>query len=62
MGERVPIQRVDADGTVTEGTAELAGSSVHDFRDLNGEPMMLPPGASFVVPITPEMAMGDRRN
>lgn len=42
-----------ADGTVTDGTAEWIpgpegeGFRVRDFRDLDGVPMALPPGAAF---------------
>lgn len=51
---RIPITRHDADGTVVDGTAEHEGTRVHDFRDLSGEPLGLPPGASFVIPLTPD--------
>lgn len=53
---RVPITRHDVDGTVVDGTAALViledgTRRVHDFRSLDGEPLVLPPGSSFVVTV-----------
>lgn len=51
--QRIPIIRRDADGTIVDGTAELiieangTGFSVVDFRDLDGEELILPPQSSF---------------
>jgi hypothetical protein len=53
MGERVPIYRQELNGTITDGTAERVrtdnGWSLSDFRDLDGNPLVLPPGASITV-------------
>lgn len=39
-GHRVPIERRDADGTVTRGTAQAdPEGGVSDFRDLDGNPI-----------------------
>lgn len=54
---RVPIVRREADGTITDGTCayEFAdGYRWFDFRDLDGEPMILPPGASFEMVVDAE--------
>lgn len=52
---RIPIVRVDADGTVADGTAEVvrseAGTVVRDFRDLDGEKLDLPAGSRFEVAV-----------
>lgn len=52
-GMRVPITRHDTDGTVIDGTAEREqtheGSTISDFRDLDGNELSLPPGSSFRV-------------
>jgi hypothetical protein len=55
---RVPIIRPDADGTITDGTAELvrtipSGIKVRDFRDLDGNELILPPKSSFEVAVNP---------
>lgn len=52
MHMRIPIIRVLADGTITDGTARLSDDRwiVDDFRDLNGEPLNLPSGAFFRIP------------
>lgn len=49
---RIPIIRRAEDGTVTDGTAlweerENGGFSISDFRDLDGEPLPIPPGGSI---------------
>jgi hypothetical protein len=53
MGERVPIFRQDLNGLVTDGTAARErtdrGWSLTDFRDLDGNPLVLPPGSSITV-------------
>lgn len=55
---RIPITRHDEDGTIIDGTAEsdvqvVGGTAVygtiHDFCDLDGEPLVLPPGSTFEV-------------
>lgn len=50
---RIRIRRVDENGLVTPGTAMLTrhagGLNVGDFRDLDGDPLVLPPGARFDV-------------
>lgn len=51
---RVAITRHDADGTVIDGTALCEGTEISDFRDLDGEPLALPPGSSFVMRVDPE--------
>lgn len=53
--DRIPIIRRDADGTVVDGTAELMlamtddklMASMHDWRDLDGNELPLPPGSSY---------------
>lgn len=57
---RVPIVRRDEDGTRIDGTAaydhvDRGGIIVYDFRDLDGEPLGLPPGSSFEVPVVREV-------
>lgn len=64
---RLPIIRRDADGTIVDGTARArviadlagtegaAGLALDDFRDLDGAPLDLPPGAAFEV----QLAGGD---
>lgn len=48
---RIPIVRRLQDDTVVDGTADVrvvpGGIDVTDFRDLDGHPLALPPGASF---------------
>lgn len=55
--DRIPITRHDPDGTVTDGTARMiltaTGRGLDDFRDLDGEPMCLPPGAAFHIAVAP---------
>lgn len=46
---RIPVTRHDLDGTIIDGTAEYDGHGLTDFRDLDGLPLVLPPGSSFVV-------------
>lgn len=52
---RIPIIRRDRDGTVVDGTARAlqlesgTGMTLDDFRDLDGQPLALPAGASFEV-------------
>ena len=51
---RVPVVRRDKDGTVVDGTAlwedqGTPGFMLSDFRDLDGNPMSLPPGSSFEI-------------
>lgn len=53
---RLPIVRRLRDDTVTDGTARQVGTvaadfTVDDFRDLQGRPLDLPPGACFEVSI-----------
>ncbi len=57
---RIPITRHDSDGTILDGTAAAIRTSEHaftinDFRDLDGEELILPPGSRF------EVAWGDDR-
>lgn len=53
MIRRVPIIRHDLDGGVIDGTAQVErtndGVRAFDFRDLDGWPLVLPPGSSFSV-------------
>jgi hypothetical protein len=51
---RLTITKHLADGTIVDGTAAWeerrdGTARVWDFRDLDGEPMILEPGASFHV-------------
>lgn len=60
---RIPIIRRNADGTITDGTARTRGVGpgrleIDDFRDLDGQPLNLPPGAKFTVPF-PDSAIVD---
>jgi len=53
---RIPIVRRLADDTVTDGTARQTVDgdgdwTITDFRDLDGQPLDLPPGASFEIPL-----------
>lgn len=52
---RIPISRVDVDGTTIDGTAELyvedGDAGVRDFRDLDGHELVLPSGSHFEVPL-----------
>lgn len=45
----VPMVRIESDGTVTDGTCEFDGRHWLDFRDLDGEPLILQPGARFQI-------------
>jgi hypothetical protein len=52
VNERIPIIRRDQDGTVIDGTAEVivlepGEFQVTDFRDLDGNVLILPPQSSF---------------
>lgn len=51
MDKRIPIVREDSDGTITDGTARVSrgGRQIDDFRDLDGEPLDLPPGSSYLI-------------
>jgi hypothetical protein len=51
---RIPITKHLPDGTVEDGTAAWEDQRngtfrVWDFRDLDGDPMVLEPGAAFHV-------------
>lgn len=52
---RIPIIRRLEDGTIDDGTARYIeradGFGLADFRDLDGNEMVLPPGASFEVAV-----------
>jgi hypothetical protein len=48
---RIPIERIEANGHITEGTARARGVTIDDFRSLQGAPLELPAGASFVIPV-----------
>jgi hypothetical protein len=50
---RIPITKVLADGRVIDGTAKMTGHTIEDFRDLDGQPMVLEPGARLEVPLNP---------
>jgi len=50
-GIRIPIERIEADGTITKGTCRARGGTLDDFRSINGIPMELPAGASFCIPV-----------
>lgn len=54
MTHRIPITRRDPDGTVIDGTARVITDGTEqrldDFRDLDGNPLSLPPGAAFHIP------------
>lgn len=54
MKARIPCVRVEADGTVTDGTYEAHVDAdgtwnARDFCDLDGRRMELPPGAQFLL-------------
>lgn len=51
MDDRVNIERISADGTITKGTARQRGVTVDDFRSLYGSPLDLSPGEMFVIVI-----------
>lgn len=56
-GDRIPVTRHDADGTIVDGTAMIVTKQdddgftwyvgAGDFRDLDFEPMTLPVGSEF---------------
>lgn len=53
-GERIPFIRRDADGTIIDGTAAVGRNeddsmTIHDWRDLDGNVLQLPPGSSFEI-------------
>lgn len=53
---RVPISRRDPDGTMIDGTARCVpldggGWALDDFVDLEGQPLDLPVGSEYVLPI-----------
>lgn len=50
-GFRIPIERIEADGTVTPGTARMRGGTIDDFQTIHGTPLTLPAGATFVVAV-----------
>lgn len=59
---RLPIIRREVDGTVTDGTCEVTHfgnrTSYGDFRDLDGNELVLPPMARFEIVI--EVPLGKR--
>lgn len=56
---RIPIVRVDADGTIVDGTCEYneepGAGNLGDFRDLDGEPLVLPPGSAYQIALSTEV-------
>lgn len=65
---RIPVTMVTADGHTTDGTCAVelqpSGSLTGgDFRDLDGAPMPLPAGASYLVHVDlATLAGGDSRD
>lgn len=46
---RVPIERIEEDGTITPGTARLQNATLDDYRNERGIRMSMPPGSEIVV-------------
>ena len=57
---RVPVTRLNPDGTVTDGTAELFGPAVlADLRDLDGQPLLRDDGSMIHIDLDQVVTLGD---